>query len=520
MDETGLKSLLQHLPVSWWEADRELRVIDSGGGAFDDTRTAQRFLDTVTDQWQALDHPQASHRAQATGPGRAGDPAQATDASRTADNSRAAEAPRATDGWRTGHHWRARFDGRLFDVNWPLAPPRQDRLRGIAVEVTPEPATESAPESATEPATEPAQPDQDPSQPSPASASAPGPEPTPPPAPAPASPPGTTTRRYDAFADLAPAAAFIRDPNGLYVWANHAYAHLYGTTPEHVIGKDVRQVDAPADADRVLALDQEVLARGKPVRHTLTYHRADGTTGHAAGHRFPVREGTQTCVAGIYIDISDHTRALHQRQQAEENLYALRDHSGLPCALISAGGRILQASAAAAELLQTRLSDLVGRRAHTLLAPAPDLPALRRSWHALIARRSRRVETSTVLVDGRGRQRRAQLHLTTVGRGPSRAASVWAVITHQSLAHEPHPPLTASQVRILSLLAAGRSNAEIATSLRLSRQTVDYHLSRLRDLLNAPTRCALVARAYVLGILAPQSWPPRSATAGHPQSAT
>ncbi|GAB7029228.1 PAS domain S-box protein [Streptomyces sp. NPDC021749] len=450
MDETGLKSLLQHLPVSWWEADRELRVIDSGGGAFDDARTAQRFLDTVTDPSQATGHGRAADRA------------------------------------RAGNHWRARFDGRLFDVNWPLGPLRQDRLRGIAVEISGA--------------------DRDPAPPS----AAPAPLPSPP----------AALRRYDAFADLAPAAAFIRDPDGRYLWANHAYAHLYGTTPEQVIGKDVREVDAPADADRVLALDQEVLARGKPVRHTLTYHRADGTTGHAAGHRFPVREGTQTCVAGIYIDISDHTRALHQRQQAEENLYALRDHSGLPCALISAGGRILQASAAAAELLQTRLSDLVGRRAHTLLAPAPELPALRRSWHALIARRSRRIQTSTVLLDDRGRQRRAQLHLTTVGRGPSRAASVWAVITHQSLAHEPHPPLTASQVRILSLLAAGRSNAEIATSLRLSRQTVDYHLSRLRDLLDAPTRCALVARAYVLGILAPQSWPPRSATAGHPQSAT
>ncbi|MEU9125537.1 PAS domain S-box protein [Streptomyces sp. NPDC048506] len=427
MDETVLKSLLQHLPVSWWEADRELRVVDSGGGAFGDIRTAQRFLDTLR---QELPAPSAQ----------------------------------------SGHHcWQAQFDGRLFDVNWPLDPPRQDRTRGMAVEVGPCPST---------------------------------------------------TRRYDAFADLAPAAAFIRDADGRYRWANHAYAHLYGTTPEGVIGKHVRDVDAPADADRVLALDQDVLARGKPVRHTLTYHRADGTSGHAAGHRFPVHEGTEACVAGIYIDISDYTRALHQRREAEESLCALRDHSGLPCALISAGGRILQASAAAAELLGTRLSELVGRRAHTLLAPAPELPALERSWHALVARRSRRIQTSAVLVDGGGRQRRARLHLTTVGRGASRAASVWAVVTHQSLAHEAHPPLTASQVRILSLLAAGRSNGEIATSLHLSRQTVDYHLSRLRDLLDAPTRCALVARAYVLGILAPQAWPPRSATACHPHSTT
>ncbi|MFG2396882.1 PAS domain-containing protein [Streptomyces lydicus] len=425
MDETGLKSLLQHLPVSWWEADRELRVIDSGGGAFDDTRTAQRFLDTVC---------------------------------------RELPVP-AGDGKR---HWQA-FDGRVFEVNWPLDPPRQDRMRGVAVEVGPAPS---------------------------------GP------------------RRYDAFADLAPAAAFIRDAGGRYLWANHAYAHLYGTTPEHVIGKHVHEVDAPADAAQVLALDQDVLGRGRPVRHTLTYHRADGTSGYAAGHRFPVREGTEMCVAGIYLDISDYTRALDQRREAEESLCALRDHSGLPCALLSVGGRVLQAGAAAAELLQTRLSDLVGRRGHTLLAPVPELAGLRRSWQDLIARRSRRIQTSAVLVDGRGRQRRVRLHLTPVGRGPSRVESVWAVITHQSLAHDAHPPLTASQVRILSLLAAGRSNGEIAASLHLSRQTVDYHLSRLRDLLDAPTRCALVARAYVLGILAPQTWPPRSATAGHPHSVT
>ncbi|AJT70068.3 hypothetical protein T261_8475 [Streptomyces lydicus] len=427
VNETGLKSLLEHLPVSWWEADRELRVTDSGGGAFGDTGTAQRFLDTVC--------------RRPSGPAAAG-----------------------------LRHWQARFDGRLFDVHWPVGAPRQGRRRGLAVEVG-------------------------------TGGSAAG-------------------RRYDAFADLAPAAAFIRDAGGRHLWANHAYAHLYGTTPEQVIGKHVAEVDSPVDAARVLALDKDVLTRGKPVRHTLTYHRPDGSSGQAAGHRFPVQEGTETCVAGIYIDISDYTRALHQRREAEESLCALRDHSGLPCALISAGGRIQQASAAAAELLQIRLSDLVGRRADSVLAPASELAGLWRGWHDLIVRRSRRIQTSAVLVDAHGRQRRARLHLTTVGRGAARATSVWAVVTHQGISHEPYPALTASQERILSLLAAGRSNADIATSLHLSRQTVDYHLSRLRDLLDAPNRCALVARAYALGILVPQSWPPRSATAVRSPRAT
>ncbi|MEW1693668.1 PAS domain S-box protein [Streptomyces sp. NPDC091265] len=417
--------------MSWWEVDRQWRVLERGGGAFADLGTAQDFLDRLR---QELSAPGGS----------------------------------AADG-----RWQAQFDGRTFDVSWPPDESGgQGRRRGLAVEVGAQP---EAP------------------------------------------------RRYAAFADFAdfaPAAAFIRDSGGRYLWANHAYAHLYGTTPEEVVGKYIEDFDSPADAVQFRALDQEILARGKPVRHTLGYQRADGSTGQAAGHRFPVQEHAQTCVAGIYVDITEHTRAMVQRREAEENLQALRDHSGLPCALLSANGRVVQASAAAAELFQTGLSDLVGRRAHTLLAPAPELGQLHRRWNGLIARRVRRVETSAVLVDVQGRQRRAQLHLTTVGRSAARARHVWAVVTQQNLAHEAHPPLTAAQVRILSLLAEGSSNGEIATSLRLSRQTVDYHLSRLRDILGAATRPALVARAYVLGILSPRAWPPRSATATHPLSST
>ncbi|MEU8890873.1 PAS domain-containing protein [Streptomyces sp. NPDC048442] len=333
--------------------------------------------------------------------------------------------------------------------------------------------------------------------------------------------PAGAPSRYAAFAglvDLSPAAAFIRDSEGRYLWANHAYAHLYHTVPEELAGKRIEDFDAPAEADCFRALDQQVLALGRPVRHTLGYRRPDGSAGQAVGHRFPVRENARTCVAGIYVDITDHLRAMVQRQEAEEHLQALRDHSGLPCALLSANGRVIEASAAAAELFQLSPPDLVGRRVHTLLAPEPGLDRLHGKWNCLIARRTRRVETSALLVDTQGLQRRAQLHLTTVGHSAARARHVWAVVTHQSLAHEAHPPLTAAQVRILSLLAEGSSNGDIATSLKLSRQTVDYHLSRLRELLGAATRPALVARAYVLGILAPRAWPPRSATAAHPLS--
>lgn len=438
MDDSSLRALLEHLPVSWWEADEQWHLLEGGGGAFADLPTAQRFLDRL--------------RQETFSQGRPGRPGRFREVGRCL----------------------VEFDGRTFDVCRLPAGSRGQARRGLAVEV-------------------------------------------------PAQPGGV--RPYAAFADVAdfaPAAAFIRDRDGCYLWANHSYAHLYGTTPERLLGSRIEDFDSPSDAAQFRALDQEILSRGKPVRHTLSYHRSDGSTGQAAGHRFPVQENGRTCVAGIYVDITEQTRALDQRREAEDNLRALRDHSGLPCALLSANGRIEQASTATAELFRTSLSDLVGRRAHTLLAVTPELSLsrLRLAWERLITRRVRRVETSALLLDAQGCQRRARLNLTTVSRSAGRAAHVWAVVTHQGLAHEAHPPLTAAQIRILSLLAEGSTNGEIATSLKLSRQTVDYHLSRLRDLLGAATRPALIARAYVLGILAPGDWPPRPATNTLPLSAT
>ncbi|GAA3116705.1 hypothetical protein GCM10010521_00600 [Streptomyces rameus] len=427
MDEADLKTLLATLPVFWWEADGGAGMVESGGGAFADEHTAQRFLAALR-------------------------------------NGHGGPSALPDDG-----PCRTRFEGRAFDVSRSARGDgvRRRRGRGVAVEVSDAAAGTGA---------------------------------------------------CAAFADLSPAAVFVRDADGRYVWANHAYAHLYGTTRDHLIGRHLTETDGPEDAARFLAFDKEVLTGGHSVRHTLVYRRPDGSPGHAAGYRFPVTWGTLPCVAGIYVDITEYTHALDQRRQAEENLRALRDHSGLPCLRLSADGVVREASSAVAELLRVRLRDLVGSPAESLLARTPERAALRRVWDDLIGGRRRSARTSALLVDGDQRQRRAWVHLSAVRRTGDWGPDVWAVITGLGLSHEPHPPLTAAQVRILALLAAGHSNAGIAEALHLSRQTVDYHLSRLRHLLGGATRPALVARAYVLGILSPHTWPPRSTTAAHPLS--
>jgi ATP/maltotriose-dependent transcriptional regulator MalT len=62
-------------------------------------------------------------------------------------------------------------------------------------------------------------------------------------------------------------------------------------------------------------------------------------------------------------------------------------------------------------------------------------------------------------------------------------------------------PLTAREVEVLRLLAAGAPNRAIAEQLVVSLETVKKHLSHLFDKLGVANRTQAVARARELGLL-------------------
>ncbi len=70
------------------------------------------------------------------------------------------------------------------------------------------------------------------------------------------------------------------------------------------------------------------------------------------------------------------------------------------------------------------------------------------------------------------------------------------------------PELAPREAEILELVAAVVTTAVTARTVGLTVDGVNYHLARLCGRLGAPNRTALVARAYVLGLLDPRAWPP------------
>ncbi|EST37692.1 hypothetical protein N566_11645, partial [Streptomycetaceae bacterium MP113-05] len=262
---------------------------------------------------------------------------------------------------------------------------------------------------------------------------------------------------FEALASYSPAAAFVRDGNGRYLWVNHAYAHLYGRDPGAVVGRSVEEVDPPGDAAIARELDRQVMESGRPVRHVIHFVHAGGAPGEAVGHRFAlnVASGQGCRVGGIYVDVTDHRRALEEMAAAGEELHALRERSGLAVVSLGLDGRVERVNAGAATLLGRPSGDVEGGAvADHVEEVAGALPA--GSWRALTEGRTARCGGVLVLRTARGgRPVRADLALVRRAGVPVR---VMAVLTPVGAEFGDRPRVSPVQLRVLVLLASGEPN--------------------------------------------------------------
>ncbi|WP_131735556.1 response regulator transcription factor [Actinomadura roseirufa] len=65
--------------------------------------------------------------------------------------------------------------------------------------------------------------------------------------------------------------------------------------------------------------------------------------------------------------------------------------------------------------------------------------------------------------------------------------------------------LTARELEVLTVLARGRNNAEIAQTLQLSETTVKTHVTRILGKLNLRDRAQAIVLAYEVGLITPGS---------------
>jgi DNA-binding NarL/FixJ family response regulator len=84
--------------------------------------------------------------------------------------------------------------------------------------------------------------------------------------------------------------------------------------------------------------------------------------------------------------------------------------------------------------------------------------------------------------------------------GAAPALARLAELIARPTSHDPIP-VTAREVEVLRLVAAGRTNRQIAESLAISERTVERHLGNIFTKLDVPNRAAATAYAYDHGLV-------------------
>jgi len=128
-----------------------------------------------------------------------------------------------------------------------------------------------------------------------------------------------TENRFTQFMQHLPGVAFMKDPDGHYVYLNTALERMFrqrGHT--EYVGKTDADLWPPAVAQQLRENDERVLQSRSTVHTTEMIPQPDGTHQWLAT-KFPILgpDGTPVMLAGVAIDVTD-------RRQAEDQLAELR----------------------------------------------------------------------------------------------------------------------------------------------------------------------------------------------------
>jgi DNA-binding CsgD family transcriptional regulator len=193
------------------------------------------------------------------------------------------------------------------------------------------------------------------------------------------------------------------------------------------------------------------------------------------------------------------------------NTAACADHSGLYLAFLGPNLTIQRANN---EFLRRFGGPTVyGRSFCDLAHPSIRRPLLQQ-FTRLLRGGQHHFATQVVTVKPEGKAFTGALTAVAVHGGTAEADAIMVMMRapkgeEQTEAMTDREILTKVDARILEGIAEGMSTAPLAERVYLSRQGVEYHVTRLLRMHRVSNRAALVARAYSMGVLHAGTWPPK-----------
>ncbi|GGO97830.1 helix-turn-helix transcriptional regulator [Wenjunlia tyrosinilytica] len=309
--------------------------------------------------------------------------------------------------------------------------------------------------------------------------------------------------RFSTFMRLLPAAAYTKDENLRFTWANTAALRNMGVELADLVGRTDIEIDDGPLGRTHHEQDASVLAARHPMAfHVRTNGRDMEDVGQSFGFRFPLPGDGNDAVGGVFLDTTEERRAREGLAESETRFRILFERSPIGIAVTDMGARIAEVNSAFADMLKTTSAELKGTCLPDLTYPRED-PEESGQLRQLISGQRSQYRLDKQLARPGGDEPVSVTQLTTVVRDSS--GTPQAMIAMVSLVHDVTQRTADSwkpeDIRLLKLVADGASDAQASRALGLGESTVRLRLSSLKRRLRATNRAHLVARAYQVGLL-------------------
>ena len=154
---------------------------------------------------------------------------------------------------------------------------------------------------------------------------------------------------------------FLKTAEYKYLFMNREFERLGQISLKEANGKDDFFVFPRPVAELFRSQDEEVVKRKKVIEFEETIPLPDGEHTFITA-KFPLfdSEGNIVAVGGICTDISARKRAEAELQEAEEKYHTIFDHSPLGILQIDSQGSITACNEKLAEILDTKVENIIG----------------------------------------------------------------------------------------------------------------------------------------------------------------
>jgi PAS domain S-box-containing protein len=302
-----------------------------------------------------------------------------------------------------------------------------------------------------------------------------------------------------------PTMVVVHDESARVSYANPSFLSTVNKSAEQVVGRPLADL-----------LPQQRTNEPDPLAP------ADGYARRFVAQRFPVPKEGEPSAAGIgsvFLDVTEAVQARTAAIEAEERYRAVTDSVRAAIATVDLDGCIQQVNPAFAHLFGRSQAQARGKPITLVLDPAGVRDALP-LWQDLITGRRRRYDITLLAHRADGRAFPADLTVTLIRAADGLPQSAVGIFTPVMMAAQrvggvgDRVQLTEGEGDVLVGLASGNTVPCLAKRLHLTKRGVDYRIQCIRRKLRndetvPATIGALVARAYAMGLLRPDSWPPQ-----------